>query len=85
MGCLGTYLKLDFHLRLLIDSLGYVVTPVFLVNGVEIREPMVEESGPLLSVWGQLILFFSILMFMPDLACYQKVWVKAFYCPKMSL
>ena len=22
---------------------------------------------------------------MPDLACYQKVWLRAFYCPKMSL
>ena len=33
---------------------------------------------------GQLF-FFSIFIFMPDLACYQKVWVKALYCPKMSL
>ena len=28
---------------------------------------------------------FSIFMFMPGLACYQKVWVSALYCPKMSL
>ena len=29
--------------------------------------------------------FFSIFIFMPNLAYYQKVWVRAFYCPKMSL
>ena len=28
---------------------------------------------------------FFVLIFMPDLACYQKVWVRALYCPKMSL
>ena len=28
--------------------------------------------------------FFLFSFFMPDLACYQKVWVRAFYCPKMS-
>merc|ERR1711966_344449 len=27
----------------------------------------------------------GFFMFMPDLACYQKVWSRAFYCPKMSL
>ena len=41
------------------------------------------RPGIVLSVWGQL--FFSIFIFMPDLACYQKVWVRDFYCPKMSL
>ena len=30
-------------------------------------------------------LFFLFSFFMPDLACYQKVRVGAFYCPKMSL
>ena len=39
----------------------------------------------LLSVWGQLIFFFLFSFFMPGLACYQKVWMRAFYCPKMSL
>ena len=39
----------------------------------------------ILSVWGQLINFFLFSFFMPDLACYQKVWVRDFYCPKMSL
>ena len=28
---------------------------------------------------------FSIFIFMPDLACYRKVWIGAFYCPKTSL
>ena len=39
----------------------------------------------LLSVWGQLIFFFPVFIFMPDLACFQKIWVRDFYCPKMSL
>ena len=30
-------------------------------------------------------IFFSILIFMPDLACCWKVWERALYCPKMSL
>ena len=29
--------------------------------------------------------FFPIFIFMPTLECYWKVWVKALYCPKMSL
>ena len=32
---------------------------------------------------NKIIFLFSF--FMPDLACYWKVWVRAFYCPKMSL
>ena len=39
----------------------------------------------ILSVWGQLIFFFYFHFYMPGLACYQKVWVRALYCPKMSL
>ena len=45
----------------------------------------VAEKASILSVWGQLIIFFLFSFFMPDLACYQKVWVRALYCPKMSL
>ena len=34
---------------------------------------------------GSTNFFFYFLFFMPDLACYQKVWVRAFYCQTMSL
>ena len=30
-------------------------------------------------------IFFLFSFFMPGLACYQKVWVSDFYCPKVSL
>ena len=43
------------------------------------------RTNAVLSVWGQLIIFFPFSFFMPDLACHQKVWVRALYCPKMSL
>ena len=34
--------------------------------------------------WTKLI-FFLFSFFMPDLACYWKVWLRAFYCLKTSL
>ena len=34
---------------------------------------------------GSTNIFFLFSFFMPDVACYQKAWVRDFYCPKMSL
>ena len=53
--------------------------------GLKMR--LLGEKGTtfhVLSFWGQLT-FFSIFIFMPNLACNQKVWVRASYFPKMSL
>ena len=70
-------------------SLG-VHRPIDRLGHVELftSDPILSHTAnlqPILSVWVWGQDFFLFSFFMPYLACYQKVWVKAFYCPKMSL